>query len=363
MILFHGTPADDTKLASILRDGLRGIDRGWVGCLVGHARPSFLSTSPVAGRGGDPVSFALGWPWPVSLVHRPPGYIFVIDLPKPEHGRILTALRNRDLEDWFVARDAKAWMSSNDHFWALHEIARRVAPDFETARALLVPRFHTIDKALAAPDLTIERWRGFVFEYTAARTDKDLARVERKYRITCSDPSLRHCELCTANLVDYVYEVRGFPDLRLHGRYGSLDVCAEKPGLATLLRVVAAYTDGLAPAELARLRAASAKWGNDFWERLERWARPDPARLPRVYRPGFGAAPASEDLRHSDTQVLVDGVGPELILGAIQISENGRLLPGIRPNRRRGETLAAKLWSLAHALADEHRGAPRIVRP
>jgi hypothetical protein len=81
-----------------------------------------------------------------------------------------------------------------------------------------------------------------------------------------------------------------------------------------------------------------------------------------VYRPGFGTTPANEDLRHADTQVLVDGVPRELILGAIQISEGGRLLPGIRPNRRRGETLASKLWSLAHALADGHRGAPRVVR-
>jgi hypothetical protein len=67
MLLFHGTRA--TALDKILTHGLKSplpgdASHDWVWDLSGQLRRAsvFLSTGSVAGKGGDPVSFAMGWP-------------------------------------------------------------------------------------------------------------------------------------------------------------------------------------------------------------------------------------------------------------------------------------------------------------
>src|SRR5262245_2542914 len=63
MWLFHGTRLDTAGERSLRREGLRGTAGGWAATLLGERPLCFLSPEPVAGVGGDPVSFALGWPW------------------------------------------------------------------------------------------------------------------------------------------------------------------------------------------------------------------------------------------------------------------------------------------------------------
>ncbi len=85
MLLFHGTT--EPALDGILKHGLRPPQPGaaghdWVWDLSGRSQGNavFLSTAPVAGKGGDPVSFAMGWPVR-RLRGQYPGYLVVVDLP------------------------------------------------------------------------------------------------------------------------------------------------------------------------------------------------------------------------------------------------------------------------------------------
>ena len=85
MLLFHGTRAN--ALDDILTHGLkprwpRDTSHDWVWDLSGRSQGSsvFLSTAPVAGKGGDPVSFAMGWPIKGLRVGEA-GYIVVVDIP------------------------------------------------------------------------------------------------------------------------------------------------------------------------------------------------------------------------------------------------------------------------------------------
>ncbi|MGB0389321.1 MAG: hypothetical protein ACPGWR_31245, partial [Ardenticatenaceae bacterium] len=47
-----------------------------------------------------------------------------------------------------------------------------------------------------------------------------------------------------------------------------------------------------------------------------------------------------KELRHADMQVLTTSIPAEYIIAVIKISDNQRLLPHIRPNKKRGETQA-----------------------
>src|SRR4051812_16675373 len=102
MLLFHGTRAN--ALDEIVTHGLKPARPGdsshdWVWDLSGQSRGSsvFLSTEPVAGKGGDPVSFAMGWPikgWRA----REAGYIVVVDLPPDALHLIVAVVPNHDLD-------------------------------------------------------------------------------------------------------------------------------------------------------------------------------------------------------------------------------------------------------------------------
>src|SRR5687767_262703 len=95
-LLFHGTIGEST-VRSIFREGLRPAEHGdsstshWAHKLTGSPRDRlvFMSTSPVSGKGGDPVAFALGWP--IRAEANPsgdPGYIVVLDLPPDALGGV-----------------------------------------------------------------------------------------------------------------------------------------------------------------------------------------------------------------------------------------------------------------------------------
>jgi hypothetical protein len=61
-----------------------------------------------------------------------------------------------------------------------------------------------------------------------------------------------------------------------------------------------------------------------------------------------------------DRQVIAAAIPPSHIIGAIKVSDGARLLPHVRPNRRTGETLTSKLWSLTHKIRASYSGT-RII--
>jgi hypothetical protein len=114
MLLFHGTRA--SALEEILNHGLqpprpRDSNHDWVWDLSGrfHGNAVFLSTAPVAGKGGDPVCFAMGWPmkrWRDSQ----PGYILVVDLPDEAPSLIDALVPNVELDGFIGVVRARRFL-------------------------------------------------------------------------------------------------------------------------------------------------------------------------------------------------------------------------------------------------------------
>ena len=108
MILFHGTNGEKT-IEKILSEGLVAFRLPhWATDLAPRFLDGvFLSTSPVAGKGGDPVSFAMGWPvkrWR----GKGAGYIVVVDLPKQEQPRIKAAIPNLKVEQYIDSQKIRS---------------------------------------------------------------------------------------------------------------------------------------------------------------------------------------------------------------------------------------------------------------
>ena len=103
-------------LGGSLKHGLRppqpdAARHDWVWELSGRAQGNavFLSTAPVAGKGGDPVSFALGWP----LKHaggRQPGYVVVVDLPPDALGLVHAVVPNIELTAFVSVSITRSWL-------------------------------------------------------------------------------------------------------------------------------------------------------------------------------------------------------------------------------------------------------------
>ena len=90
---------------------------------------------------------------------------------------------------------------------------------------------------------------------------------------------------------------------------------------------------------------------------LQRAHPPPLDAVPRTFRPDFATADLAERVRQPDTQLLLDHVPPDRIVGAIDLGSRDRLSNLVRP--RDGETLIDKLWYLARQLADRRRTAAR----
>jgi hypothetical protein len=78
--------------------------------------------------------------------------------------------------------------------------------------------------------------------------------------------------------------------------------------------------------------------------------------MPRRH-PGRGAA----ELTLPDRQVITAAIPRRYIIGAIKISDGARLVPHLRPNRRRGEILAAMLWPGILSLRARYAGTPVVL--
>lgn len=313
MLLFHGTPAP--ALEDILNKGLqppRPLDSNhdWVWDLSGrfHGNAVFLSTTPVAGKGGDPVSFAMGWPrkrWGGSQ----PGYILVVDLPGETLDLIDAVVPNVELDAFIgVGRTrnflrttfrVEAYRAEEDgskplaiwnlsqwclHYWLARYCADRRIPLTPTALNDLLPlQVGSVDPALPS-DMTPTRWQAFVddyfhfvdFAYQDVRSEAERERrrqnILRRHELTLpddveEDDHRKYCRLCIEGLVYFTYRFDDFTNYKPFRTF--LDATPKKSGYdrlpdgtrlnAYILHVrVGERTMGRAQSLAMRLRAVAA---------------------------------------------------------------------------------------------------------
>jgi hypothetical protein len=256
MLLFHGTRA--TALDEILADGLKPPRPGdsshdWVWDLSGRSQRSsvFLSTEPVAGKGGDPVSFAMGWPIK-GLRAGKAGYLVVVDLPPDALHLIAAVVPNLDLdiavgvshartmfhqtflvEARRIGQESEAPLATwNLSHWCLHYWlarycgSRGVALESSMLDKIVTLQSRAADSLLPA-DMTPAQWRAFVDDYfrvvdfayidhvAPAQAERRRKNVLRKYGVALpddieEDDHSRNCRLCIAGLYNSWYRIAGF---------------------------------------------------------------------------------------------------------------------------------------------------------
>lgn len=444
MLLFHGTTAP--ALDGILQHGLRPpqpdtAGHDWVWELSGRSQgnAAFLSTAPVAGKGGDPVSFALGWP----LKHvggRQPGYLVVVDLPPDALVLVHAVVPNIELNAFVSVVRTRTWLretvrlhtrhtaaaAADDdqtalarwtlsqwclHFWLVRWCAdHQVALTPAALAAHVTLQISGIDPVVP-PDLTPLRWQAFLDDYfrvvafadwdigSAAERERRRQAILRRHGIVLpdhieADDHCKHCRLCLTGLAPFVYRFEGFADyqplqaflrtLPMKSSYQRLpeavrvgpyvmDASLPNGGLGAVLalaerlRVVRAHTAPFAEEAVLRFfrtQEAAGKHTREAQWTWQQWYDHFPAarcQLPHTWHPGYGQRISARDLTQPDRQVIVSAIPVQYILGAIKISDGARLLPQVRPNRRKGETLAANLWALVHTLRTQYTGTPVLV--
>lgn len=420
MLLFHGTRAD--ALPGILAHGLLppqpdDTHHDWASRLSGrgHGASIYLSTSPVAGKGGDPVSFSLGcpgrqWRYPRKL----PGYLIIIDLPSEALHLIHAAVPNVELDRFIETYNIREFLLRKASFtvgphtsWLFHwQVFGWLVRFFQETgvpleQEVVQARLHWQADARAPElpeDLTPRRWQAFLIDYLALMELKshDLgspqevrrkqARLFEKYQLTLPDDTLEdshsaQCRLCLTALFQYSYRVEGFEGYQLFREYlyeatygnkgpasapletSAYTIPAFQNGkvieqLAYLLRVARAHVAPFAEGEVRRFWQAHArKW---TWEQ---WYRAFPAErcdLPNLWQPTYGRDFSARDLLQPDWQVITEAIPRAYLLGAIKLSDGEKLLPQVRPNRRRGETLSARLWQIVHEMRAGYQGQPLV---
>jgi hypothetical protein len=137
--------------------------------------------------------------------------------------------------------------------------------------------------------------------------------------------------------------------------------------LAIRLRAMAAHTAPFpddAVARFFRTHESSQKSPREASWTWDQWYASFPAShcaLAPAWQPGYCRHFGAADLKQPDRQVIADAIPARYIIGVIKISDGARILPHLRPSRRKGETLASKLWTLAHALRAQYTGAPLVI--
>ncbi|PSL00253.1 hypothetical protein CLV63_102380 [Murinocardiopsis flavida] len=390
-MLFHGTTAD--HLGAIRREGL-------VEPADSPGRGVFLSTSPVSGKGGDPVAFSYGWP--EKEFRNPqhlPGHIVVVDLPPGELHRVREVVSNTGFDLAYKVRLLRRLLAgtarSLSEWCTLYWLARSLAD----AGVALEPReveaamdLHVHQRAESLrPDLTPAQWQAFMdaFRLLVEVRNRDLSPAaferERTKLLAAhgirlpdwieTDSDSRTCAHCVGSAFSYGRSLvsldgyRPFAEfaarlaerravaadefaapllLPASGPYRDLD-----DDLAFLLRVVRAHTDGYGADLVERFfverEAAAPAWTWDDWYAAFPAQAPG---LPRVWTAEYARpAPVTMDaLRAPDSQVHADRIPPELILGTIQVTDGRRIVPSLRPDRRRGQTLQSMLLRRAHTM-------------
>jgi hypothetical protein len=340
VLVFHGTGGDRALVDKICAEGLVPTNNTWAHDTTGIEAHVFACTTPVGSRGGDPIHFAQR-----RAYNDRRAYLFVLDVPP---SLVRGAVPNGELEQyWFtrtfaeVAFDGSAWITG-----ALIEEARerRCA-----ARELLAYHIVTIANGLCKEPPTPHTLVQFERAYVRARTRKDKQRVAASYGLTIPDDFANDshspwCEACMGQLFHVQIAVVSDTERRFHrGSWTHLDPTTLGAHIDALDRWLAAHGD-------PRFR--------DF-ATLQRDYPPPRDRVPRTMWPDFVTADLPARMKLPDTQLLLDHVTPEHIVGAIDIGDDDRLSPLVRPHD--GEVLLDKLWYLARQLVERRRSSSTPV--
>lgn len=361
MLLFHGTRGGRDRIRSIAREGLRAVDHAWTHDVLRSKDPTtFLSPTPVAGHGGDPVAFAMGfrsWSGP-----RTPGdgWIVVVDLPHEALASTVRAvIANRDLEQYFARWTVLSELASRavgpravTVLELLEELGRRpdLAEVARGARPVLLSHRRDVDLR----GVSFADWRAYATAIAAAPSLEAVARAGRRYGVRWAEPEVPHCDLCVSGMADWAYELpvrlacTGEAPPRLRAHVGARDLFGE--GLVAHARMAARWYEGVDRREVAAgfERLAEASGHGPPGEALTRLTPLDPARLPAPWRPGFGRTWREEDLRGPDVQLVCDAIPPEHVVGALRLAAGPKLRPWARPTK--AAPLAQRLWRGARAL-------------
>jgi hypothetical protein len=289
-------------------------------------------------------------------------------------------------------------------------VEQRIPLTSEALAAHLPLRLDRIDPALPA-DLTPVRWQAFLEDYfrmvafayrdilSEAERERRRQAILRRYGISLpdefeEDPHCKSCLLCMRGLASWAYDFEGFqsyqpfrdflgtppkksdhhrlPDTARLGPYtvpaflSDGRVGTTQP-LAMQLRAVLAHVEPFREEDVARffrLHELSGKSPRDASWTWEQWYAEfsvERCVLPHAWHPGYCRQYHIDDLTRPDQQVIADSIPLPYVLGAIKISDGARLLPHVRPNRRRGETLTAKLWATTHELRARYVGDPVLL--
>jgi hypothetical protein len=369
MLLFHGTRGDRALVESIAAEGLRAVGRAWTHAVLGREECAFLSNAPVAGHGGDPVAFAMGFPgWPRRAQYD--GWIVVVDLPNVARNLVRAVIPNLDLERYFERDRHFAWLAAETSIldrgeWSsggppvvevLHELGAR-----GETKVALRPMLRSKDNDLHSDDFSFARWRRYADALRNARTLDDVVRAGRRCGFTWDHPEVPHCELCVAAMATWSHAI-DTPLECAGGRPVALPVFTTdfaSDGLESLVRTVTRWFEGTSMQHrFDALRSARRVRSELDYERLLRILEIDEARLPPAWRRDFGRTFTDDDLRAADVQLVCDAIPNDYVIGALRIATGGRLRTWARPER--GETLLEKLWSAARELRRISRG-PRTV--
>jgi hypothetical protein len=386
-LLFHGTIGEDTVRA-IFREGLRpskgeGSSKShWAHRLTGSPRDRlvFMSTSPVSGKGGDPVAFAMGWPLGrASRRSGEPGFIVVVDLPSDALGGVRAVVPNGELDAFIELCWLKDHLSDGRSFLVILQmvrslLARRVPLDSASVGRELEVRIKRVDPDLGVEgELTAGRWAQFFEEYARlldVRSDdfsssedllRERSKLLRRYGLRFpsyieEDGHSVSCSLCAGGLVELAIGVRGEAlDLSFSAASPVGRMLGLEGGLADFVRVVGGQLARPLPEAVdavLRERGGTISLAEFFAS-----VPADGGRLPPIWRPGYGRSFSGKDFGRPDHQVVAEAVDARHVLGAIALSSGGRLLGRFERGRGRAGTLASQLWGLAHDLRDGRGGA------
>jgi hypothetical protein len=375
MLLFHGTRLDRAGLDSVLDEGLRPFPKEWACSALGAAREPhdpphdpeagfvFLATSPVSGRGGDPLGFALGWGSAARRSRPTPGYIVVVQVPEPARGHLLGAVPNHELEQFWRVRRFLGCVERDllpGDLLALREVT---AP----WRERLVPVVTHLNPGLP-PATSADQLQALMREWDAARTRRDKRRILRASGATVAAEDLEDshtpfCADCTGTLFGTVeLELAGLP---------ARPPRARQPSAPPRLRVGAAFQGGLDVPTVGLLLDALGRWlrahpaeavarAVQAGAAVAKWARALEVprdQVPRPLWPDFLTRFTDEDLRSPDTQVLLAGVPASWLLGVLRVSDDGHTLrPGLSGG---GGPVLSELWRRTHLLRQERSAAGR----
>jgi hypothetical protein len=392
-LLFHGTLGGAT-VRKIFREGLRPSGGGsskehWAHRLTGAPREelTFLSTSPVAGKGGDPVAFALGFPGPrVANPRGEPGYIVVVDLPPEALGGVRAVVPNGDLDAYIEACWLRDDLGTHDRFRTVLQMAqslsaRGVPFDAGSLGRELDLRLKRAEEGLfVRGEASVERWLRFFEEYsrlidlrwgdfdTTEEHEAERLKVLARHGIRLpawmeEDSHSKQCTLCAGGLVQMAIGVRGEEvELSVSPASPVGRKLATEGGLADLLRLIGLHFELRGPGAIAAFLRAREGKGAASLHAFLREAEAEGPRLPPIWRADFGRRVSMRDLIRPDCQVmLTDGVAPTHVLGAIALTDGKRLLPRFGRGRGRRGSLPAQLWRLAHELRDGRDEGARIV--